>query len=60
MKIKSEVTQVGKTMAMIRGTMMSMDEKVIYTTCDHHKVRVPSKKEHLVPMEAWEEGKAKL
>lgn len=54
--------QVGRTMALIRGTMMSMDEKVVYTTCEHHKVRVPMRKEHLVSdgVEGRESEKAKL
>lgn len=55
-KIKSEVLQVGKTMALIRGTMMSLDESTAYCTCEHHKVGVPTRREHLM----GGEGKAKL
>lgn len=34
-------------MAMIRGKMVSTDGKVIYCTCEHHKVAVPTRPEHL-------------
>lgn len=45
--IRSEVTQAGRTMAMIRGAMTSTDGKTVYCTCEHHKVAVPTRKEHL-------------
>ncbi|EXJ91732.1 hypothetical protein A1O3_00282 [Capronia epimyces CBS 606.96] len=38
-------------MAMIRGTMTSPDGNTVYATCDHHKVNVPVRQEHL----AWRE-----
>lgn len=47
--------QVGRTMAMIRGTMSSQDGKVVYCTCEHHKVAVPTQKEHLEYKVAWDE-----
>jgi acyl-coenzyme A thioesterase 13 len=36
-------------MAMIYGEMTSPDGKVKYSTCEHHKVAVPTRKEHLTP-----------
>lgn len=66
----SEVCQVGRTMAMIRGTMTSQDGKTIFCTCEHHKVSVPTREEHLGYRVPWDdlwaadgkvvEGKAKL
>lgn len=52
-------------MAMIRGEMTSLDGKIIYCTCEHHKVSVPTQKEHLKYKVEWDElwetdGKAKL
>jgi acyl-coenzyme A thioesterase 13 len=47
--------QVGKTMAMIRGSMTSLDGKIIYCTCEHHKVSVPTRPEHLLHKVAWDE-----
>ena len=52
-------------MAMIRGVMTSLDEKTIYCTCEHHKVNVPTPKDHLKHKVAWDDlwgadGKAKL
>lgn len=43
-------------MAMIRGTMTSEDGKVIYCTCEHHKVAVPTQKSHLAHRVAWDES----
>jgi hypothetical protein len=34
-------------MALIRGTMESVDGKTRYAVCDHHKVNVPTLPEHL-------------
>ena len=52
-------------MAMIRGIMTSLDGKTIYCACEHHKVSVPTQKDHLKYKVAWDElweadGKAKL
>lgn len=52
-------------MAMIRGTMSSEDGKTIYCTCEHHKVRVPTRDTHSEVRVEWDEGwdeggKAKL
>lgn len=54
--IHSQTTQIGKTMAMIRGTMTSEDGKIIYCTCEHHKVAVPTRKSHLEHRVPWDEG----
>ena len=50
---------------MLRGNMSSLDGKTVYCTCEHHKVGVPTRKEHLKHRVAWDElwdedGKAKL
>ncbi|TVY87441.1 Acyl-coenzyme A thioesterase, partial [Lachnellula willkommii] len=65
-RINSKVMQVGRTMAMIRGTMSSQDGKTVYCTCEHHKVAVPTREEHLEHRVEWDgiwegkgEGKAK-
>jgi len=54
-RIHSEVLQVGRTMAMIRGTMMSADGKTVFCTAEHHKVSVPTRPEHLTHKIAWDE-----
>lgn len=53
-RIHSEVVQVGRTMALIRGTMSSQDGKYVYCTCEHHKVNVPTRKEHLEHRVEWD------
>ncbi|KAG9240448.1 HotDog domain-containing protein [Calycina marina] len=63
-RVRGDVTQAGRTMAMIRGTMSSVDGKTVYCTCEHHKVSVPTQEQHLkykIPWdELWEADKAKL
>ncbi|TVY40319.1 hypothetical protein LSUB1_G003185 [Lachnellula subtilissima] len=67
-RITSTVMQIGRTMALIRGTMSSRDGSTVYCTCEHHKVAVPTRKEHLEYRVAWDgvwegkgkDGKAKL
>lgn len=70
-RINSKVVQVGGTMALIQGEMVSLDGKTTYATVDHHKVRVPTKPEHLkeeydvewdkvMKKEATEKEKAKI
>ncbi|RDL38223.1 Uncharacterized protein BP5553_02563 [Venustampulla echinocandica] len=54
-RLHSVVTQAGRTMAMIRGTMSSLDGKTIYCTCEHHKVHIPTPAEHLKHRVAWDE-----
>ena len=51
----SHVYQVGRTMAFIKGWMTSEDGKTVYCTADHHKVRVPSHKEHMDIKIPWDE-----
>ncbi|KAF2106749.1 HotDog domain-containing protein [Lophiotrema nucula] len=53
--LKSKVVSVGKQMAMIRGTMESLDEKVTYCTVEHHKVNAPVREEHKKVRVAWDE-----
>lgn len=52
--LHSTVMQVGRTMAFIRGNMTSPDGKVIYCTCEHHKVNVPSLPEHMAFKIDWD------
>jgi acyl-coenzyme A thioesterase PaaI-like protein len=63
-RIRGEVQQAGRTMAMIRGRMTSQDGKTVYCTCEHHKVSVPTQPDHLkhkVPWDdLWEGDKSKL
>ncbi|KAH7370793.1 thioesterase family protein-like protein [Rhexocercosporidium sp. MPI-PUGE-AT-0058] len=54
-RIHSVVMQVGKTMAMIRGTMTTQDGKTVFCTCEHHKVGVPSQPAHLKHRVPWDE-----
>lgn len=42
-------------MALIRGEMVSMDGKTTYATCEHHKVAVPTRPEHLGFRVPWDE-----
>ncbi|TVY59153.1 hypothetical protein LSUE1_G010065 [Lachnellula suecica] len=53
-RIHSVVMQVGRTMALIRGTMSSQDGKTVYCTCEHHKVAVPTLKENLEQRVEWD------
>jgi len=54
-RLHSEVCQVGSTMAMIRGTMTSRDGATIFCTCEHHKVRVPTQRQHLQYRVPWDD-----
>jgi acyl-coenzyme A thioesterase 13 len=52
---------------MIRSTMGSRDGKMIYATCEHHKVSVPTQPDHLKHRVPWDDlwdadkpGKPKL
>jgi acyl-coenzyme A thioesterase 13 len=42
-------------MALIRGVMESVDGKIIYAVCDHHKVNVPTLPEHIDLREEMEQ-----
>ncbi|KAI9053856.1 hypothetical protein LZ554_002803 [Drepanopeziza brunnea f. sp. 'monogermtubi'] len=57
-RIHSRVLQVGKTMALIRGEMTSLDGEKVYCTAEHHKVSVPSKPEHLLHRIEWDSNRA--
>ena len=46
-RVRSWVVQAGKTMCLIRGEMTSVDGETIYAVAEHHKVQVPSLKEHM-------------
>jgi len=54
-KIRAHVVQIGRTMAMIRGSMSSLDDKTTYATVEHHKVNVPTKPEHLATRIPWDD-----
>jgi hypothetical protein len=34
-------------MALLRGTLESVDGKTVYATCEHHKVNIPILPEHV-------------
>lgn len=53
--IRAEVVQVGRTMAFLRGTMSSLDEKLVYCTAEHHKVYVPMKKQFKDVKVEWDD-----
>lgn len=42
-------------MAMIRSEMTSEDGKTIYATCEHHKVNVPTRPEHIAARLPWDD-----
>ncbi|EGE03149.1 hypothetical protein TEQG_02185 [Trichophyton equinum CBS 127.97] len=44
-RIKCTTLQHGRTMAMLRGVMESVDGKIVYATAEHHKVATPAKPE---------------
>jgi hypothetical protein len=46
-RIKAHVVQHGRTMALIKGEMTSVDGRTVYVTVEHHKVNVPTRPEHL-------------
>ena len=58
-RIRSWVTQVGRTMAMIRSEMTSVDGKTIFATCEHHKVNVPTRPEHIDARLPWDDEQEK-
>jgi len=66
-RIRCAVIQHGRLMALIRGSLESVDGKVVYATCDHHKVHTQPLPEHLKVRDemrkavaAARESKAKL
>jgi len=42
-------------MAYIKRCMTSRDGKIVYCTCEHHKARVPSRREHMEVGVPWDE-----
>lgn len=54
-RLDSKVVSVGKQMAMIRGTMTSLDGKVTYCTVEHHKVNAPVLLQHRGVRVPWDE-----
>ena len=57
--IRSWVTQVGRTMAMIRSEMISLDGKTVFATCEHHKVNAPNRPEHIAVRLPWDDDREK-
>lgn len=53
--VHCHVHQVGRTMAFIRGFMTSEDGKIVFTTCEHHKVNVPPREGIYDYPVAWDE-----
>jgi hypothetical protein len=56
-RIKAHVMQHGRTMALIKGEMTSVDGKTVYVTVEHHKVNVPTRPEHLSMREVMRQQK---
>lgn len=54
-RIKSRVVQAGRTMALIKGEMTSLDGETVYATVEHHKVNTPVLEEHRKARVAWDE-----
>lgn len=54
-RLRSWVVQHGRTMAMIRGEMTSLDGKTVYCTAEHHKVNIPMKPEHTGARLPWDD-----
>lgn len=43
---RSQVVQHGRTMAFLRGECTDESGRIVYATAEHHKVHVPTLKEH--------------
>lgn len=54
-RFHARVVQHGRTMALLRAEMTSVDGKVTYATVEHHKVNVPTKPEHLAQRIPWDD-----
>lgn len=54
-RLRSWVVQHGRTMAMIRGEMTSLDGKTVYCTAEHHKVNISMKPEHTGVRLPWDD-----
>ncbi|KAL1614561.1 hypothetical protein SLS54_009622 [Diplodia seriata] len=53
--LTSRVVQAGKTMAMIKGEMSSLDGKLVYATAEHHKVNVALNDKHAKFRVPWDD-----
>lgn len=53
--LTSRVVQAGRTMAMIRGEMTSLDGKTVYATAEHHKVNVSMNNKHETFRVPWDD-----
>lgn len=42
-------------MAYIKGWMTSEDGTAVYCTAEHHKVNIPSRKDHMAVRVPWDE-----
>ncbi|KAJ4379095.1 hypothetical protein N0V86_005136 [Didymella sp. IMI 355093] len=54
-RLVSRVMSVGKQMAMIRGEMLSLDGKITFCTCEHHKVNMPVLPDHANARIPWDD-----
>ena len=54
-RLESRVVSVGRQMAMIRGTMKSLDGKTTFCTVEHHKVNSPVLERHRDAKIPWDE-----
>lgn len=48
-RVHAQVVQHGRTMALMRGKMTSVDGKKVFATAEHHKVNVPMNPKHVNP-----------
>lgn len=55
MHVHAHVYQIGRTMAYIKGWMTSEDGRTVFAVCEHHKVHVPARPEHLTYRVKWDE-----
>jgi acyl-coenzyme A thioesterase 13 len=54
-RLSSHVVSCGRQMAMIRGVMTSLDEKITYCTVEHHKVNAAVREAHRKVRVGWDE-----
>ena len=51
-RVKCQVEQHGRTMALISACIESLDGKVKFATAEHHKVHVPAAPENVRRLES--------
>ncbi|CRG83055.1 hypothetical protein PISL3812_00403 [Talaromyces islandicus] len=56
-RVRCQVEQHGRTMALISGWMESMDGKVKYASAEQHKVYVPANPEYVARLEAMKHAR---